>query len=88
MARKKFEAAHIIGHLRTIEIFLGKGKTTAEACREVGITEQTYLLAQRILRHASIPSQASQSCCSQESPKLCSSHRRAATHKALRGRKF
>lgn len=42
MARKKFEAAQIIGHLRAIEIFLGKGKTAAEACREVGITEQTY----------------------------------------------
>lgn len=42
MARKKFEAGQIIGHLRTIEIFIGKGKTAAEACREVGITEQTY----------------------------------------------
>lgn len=42
MARKKFEAGQIIGHLRAIEIFIGKGKTTAEACREVGITEQTY----------------------------------------------
>jgi putative transposase len=42
MARKKFEPAQIIGHLRAIEIFLSKGKTAAEACREVGITEQTY----------------------------------------------
>lgn len=42
MARKKFEASQIIGHLRTIEVFLGKGKTAGEACREVGITEQTY----------------------------------------------
>jgi putative transposase len=42
MARKKFEAGQIIGHLRAIEIFIGKGKTAAEACREVGITEQTY----------------------------------------------
>ena len=42
MARKKFDAGQIIGHLRTIEVFLGKGKTAAEACREVGITEQTY----------------------------------------------
>ena len=40
MARKKFEASQIIGHLRTIEVFLGKGKSTGEACREVGITEQ------------------------------------------------
>lgn len=42
MARKKFEAGQIIGHLRTIEVLLGKGKTAGEACREVGITEQTY----------------------------------------------
>jgi putative transposase len=42
MARKKFEAGQIIGHLRTIEVLLGKGKTVGEACREIGITEQTY----------------------------------------------
>lgn len=42
MARKKFEAAQIIGHLRTIEVLVSKGKTAGEACREVGITEQTY----------------------------------------------
>jgi len=42
MAKKKFEAGQIIEYLRTIEIFLGKGKTAAEAYREVGITEQTY----------------------------------------------
>jgi transposase-like protein len=42
MARKKFEAGQIIGHLRTIEVLLSKGKTASEASREVGITEQTY----------------------------------------------
>ena len=42
MGRKKFEAGQIIGHLRTIEVLLSKGKTAAEASREVGITEQTY----------------------------------------------
>jgi putative transposase len=42
MSRKKFEAGQIIGHLRTIEVLLSKGKTAAEASREVGITEQTY----------------------------------------------
>lgn len=42
MARKKFEAGQIIGHLRTMEVLLSKGKTAAEASREVGITEQTY----------------------------------------------
>ena len=42
MPRKKFEAGQIIGHLRTIEVLLSKGKTAAEASREVGVTEQTY----------------------------------------------
>lgn len=42
MARKRFEASEIIGHLRTMEVLLSKGKTAAEASREVGITEQTY----------------------------------------------
>jgi putative transposase len=42
MARRKFEASQIIGHLRTIEVLQGKGKTVLEACREIGITEQTY----------------------------------------------
>lgn len=42
MARKKYKAGEIIGHLRAIEVLLGKGKAAGEACREVGITEQTY----------------------------------------------
>lgn len=42
MARRKFEASQIIGYLRSIEVLQGKGKTVAEACREIGITEQTY----------------------------------------------
>lgn len=42
MARRKFEASQIIGNLRSIEVFQGKGKTVIEACREIGITEQTY----------------------------------------------
>jgi len=42
MAKKKFDAEQIIGHLRTIEVLLSKGKTVLEACREVGIADQTY----------------------------------------------
>ena len=41
MARKRYTAEEIIGHLRTIEIETGKGLGIAEACRKVGITEQT-----------------------------------------------
>jgi transposase-like protein len=42
MARKRFTGEDIIGHLRTIEIETGKGLAVLEACRKLGITEQTY----------------------------------------------
>lgn len=42
MARKKFDAGQIIGHLRTIEVLQSNGASVAVSCREVGITEQTY----------------------------------------------
>ena len=42
MARKRYMAEEIIGQLRTIEIELGKGLAVVEACRKLGITEQTY----------------------------------------------
>ena len=42
MARKRYPAEEIIGHLRTIEIEMGRGLGLVEACRKLGITEQTY----------------------------------------------
>jgi len=42
MARKRYTAEDIIGHLRTIEIEKGKGLAIVDACRKLGITEQTY----------------------------------------------
>ena len=42
MARKRFTAEQIIGHLRQAEIWTSEGKTVAEAVRELGISEQTY----------------------------------------------
>lgn len=42
MARKRYRAEAIIGHLRTIEIKRGRGLGLAEVCRKLGITEQTY----------------------------------------------
>jgi transposase-like protein len=42
MARKRYTAEEIIGHLRTIESETGKGFGIAEVCRKLGITEQTY----------------------------------------------
>ena len=42
MSRRKFTSEQIIGHLRTIEVLIGRGKTAVEACREAQITEPTY----------------------------------------------
>ncbi len=41
MARKRYTDEEIIGHLRTVEIDLGKGSAVPEACRKLEITEQT-----------------------------------------------
>ena len=40
MARKQYTAAEIIGHLRTVEMEMGKGLGITEACRQLGITEK------------------------------------------------
>ena len=50
MARTRYTAEEIIGQLRTIEIELGKGLAVVEACRKLGITEQTYYRWQRRTR--------------------------------------
>jgi transposase-like protein len=42
LARKRYTAEEIIGQLRTIEIELGRGLGVVDACRKLGITEQTY----------------------------------------------
>ena len=42
MAKKRYAAEEIIGHLRTVEIEAGKGASIPDACRRLGITEQTY----------------------------------------------
>ena len=42
MARKRFTAEQIIGHLRQAEIRISEGKTVAEVVRELGVSEQTY----------------------------------------------
>jgi putative transposase len=42
MAGRKHTAEQIIAILRQIEVALGNGKANPQACREAGITEQTY----------------------------------------------
>ena len=42
MPRKRYTSEQIIIHLREAEVELAKGQSTAEVCRKLGITEQTY----------------------------------------------
>ena len=39
---KKYQPEQVVNLLRQIEVAVGNGKTTPFACREGGITEQTY----------------------------------------------
>ncbi len=42
LARKRYSAEQIIGHLRQAEILISEGKTIIEAARHLGVSEQTY----------------------------------------------
>ena len=42
MATKRYKPEQIVNLLRKIEVEIANGKTTPQAAREVGITEQTY----------------------------------------------
>jgi transposase-like protein len=42
MSTKRYKREQIVNLLRKIEVELANGKTTPQAAREVGITEQTY----------------------------------------------
>ncbi len=42
MGRRRHTPEQVIGKLREAEVELAKGKTVAEVCRKLTITEQTY----------------------------------------------
>jgi transposase-like protein len=42
MPKKRLNAEQIIIKLREAEILLGKGKTVAQVCRQLEVTENTY----------------------------------------------
>lgn len=42
MARKTFRAEQIVAKLRAIEVQLAQGKSIALACKDAGISEQSY----------------------------------------------
>ncbi len=42
MSKKRYKPEQIVTLLRQIEVEIGNGKTTPQACRGAEITEQTY----------------------------------------------
>ena len=42
MPRKGYTPEQIINRLRTAEVELSQGKTVAQVCKKLGVTEQTY----------------------------------------------
>jgi transposase-like protein len=40
--RKAFTAEQIINKLREVELLLNQGAKVPEACRKIGVTDQTY----------------------------------------------
>ncbi|MBA2116160.1 IS3 family transposase ISDsp2 [Planctomycetes bacterium FF15] len=42
MPRRRFSPEQIIQHLREAEVLLSQDKTIAQACKAIGVTEQTY----------------------------------------------
>jgi len=55
MARKRYSVEEIIEHLGTIEIETGEGVVVVEACRKLGITEETCYRRKR--RYAGLQSE-------------------------------
>ncbi len=42
MKRKRHSAEQIVKHLRGVDQMLGEGKTVAQVCKKIGVTEVTY----------------------------------------------
>jgi putative transposase len=42
MSKKRYTPEQIVSMLREAEVLLSKGQSIADACRGLGITEQTY----------------------------------------------
>ena len=42
MAKKKYTSEEIIHKLREADVLLGQGHSIAQACKQIGVTDQTY----------------------------------------------
>ena len=42
MSRKRFKPEEIVNKLREADVLLSQGKNIAQACKQIGVTDQTY----------------------------------------------
>jgi transposase-like protein len=42
MGKRGYTSEQIISKLREVEVLLSQGSTVGQACRKIGVTEQTY----------------------------------------------
>ena len=42
MARKRSSAEQIVKKMREADVLLSQGKTVTQACKQIGVTDQTY----------------------------------------------
>ncbi len=42
MNRKRFKVEEIVNKLREADVLLSKGHSVARACKQIGVTDQTY----------------------------------------------
>ena len=42
MSRKRFSAEQIVNKLREVDVLLSQGRSVAQACKQIAVTEQTY----------------------------------------------
>ncbi len=42
MKRKRFKAEEIVNKLREADVLIAQGRTVAQTCKQIGVTEQTY----------------------------------------------
>jgi hypothetical protein len=52
MPKKRFNAEQIVTLLRQIEVLMSQGKTPGVACREAGISQQSFAMSCSMARYS------------------------------------
>lgn len=42
MAKRRYRVEQIISKLREAEVLISQGRTTSQACKQIGVSDQTY----------------------------------------------